>query len=141
MRCVHPDLPGLQPRQVVDVSYSQRFRGSGWQPAIDGEVEPVLTSLIFTPLNPSGRVIAALREYAALLREVGRSVGAADVLEHVEKLQRPGGGAFGIDPAERLGSYAAVLRGQGREAEAKEAETLAAAYLRANFGQYLRQRR
>jgi len=140
IRCVHPDLPGLQPRQVVDVSYSQRFRGTGWQSAIDAEVEPVLTSLIFTAVNPSAHVLAALREYAALLREVGRSAGAADVLEQVEKLQRPGSGVFAIDPAERLRSYAAVLRGHGREPEAKEAEALAAAYLRTNFRQYLRQR-
>jgi hypothetical protein len=48
-------------------------------------------------------------------------------------------GVFRIDPAERLRSYAAVLRARGREAEARDAETLATAYLRANFKESLRQ--
>ncbi|MGH7307969.1 MAG: hypothetical protein ACREK6_04675 [Candidatus Rokuibacteriota bacterium] len=138
LRCVHPHLPALQPRKVVDVAYSQRFRSTSWQPAIDGEVEAMLTSLIFTPVNPSAQVIAALERYAALLREVGRLAGAAEVLDQVERARRSGTGVFRIDPAERLRSYAAVLRGRGREAEAREAEALAAAYLRANFREFLR---
>ncbi|MGH7314022.1 MAG: hypothetical protein ACREJV_12680 [Candidatus Rokuibacteriota bacterium] len=140
IRCVHPDLPGLQPGKVVDVGYSQRFRGGVWQTAMDAEVEPFLTSLIFTSVDPSAHVIAALQRYAALLRELGRSAGAAEVLEQVEKLQRPGGGAVGFAPAQRLGSYAAVLRAQGREGQATEAEALAAAYLRSSFREYLRRR-
>jgi hypothetical protein len=139
LRCVHPDLPELQPRTVVDVAYSQRFRGTRWQPALDAEVEPVLTSLIFTSVNPSAQVIAALESYAALLRELGRRAGAAEVLDQVEKARRSGVGVFRIDPAERLRSYAAVLRARGREAEARDAETLATAYLRANFKESLRQ--
>lgn len=138
LRCVHPDLPGLQPRRVVDVAYSQRFRGTGWQPAIDAEVEPVLTSLIFASVNPSAQVIAALERYAVLLQELGRRAGAAEVRDQVEKARRSGVGVFRIDPAERLRSYAAVLRGRGQEAEARDAETLAAAYLRASFKESLR---
>ncbi|HSF07442.1 MAG TPA: hypothetical protein VLG10_16805 [Methylomirabilota bacterium] len=138
LRCVHPDLPRLSPRKVVDVAYSQRFRGTGWQPLIDAEVEPMLTSLIFTSVNPASQVIAALQTYAAFLREVGRQAGAAEVLDQVERFRRSGPGVFRVDPAERLRSYAAVLRGRGREAEARDAEALAAAYLRANFKESLR---
>jgi hypothetical protein len=140
LRCVHPDLPGMSPRKVVDVAYSQRFRGTGWQPVIDAEVEPMLTSLIFTSVSPSAQVVAALLAYADLLREVGRQAGAAEVLDQVEKLRRSGAGVFRIDPAERLRSYAAVLRTRGRETEARDAEALAAAYLRANFKESLRPR-
>jgi len=140
IRCLHPDLPGQQPRRVVDLSYSQRFRSGGWQSAIDGEVEPALTSLIWSSVSPTPQILAALRDYVKLLGEVGRSAGAADVVEQMARLQQPSRGIFGIEPAERLRSYAAVLRGYGRQAEAREAEALAAAHLRMNFREYLRQR-
>jgi hypothetical protein len=138
VRCIHPHLSGLSPGKVIDIGYSQRFRGGGWQSAIDGEVEPFLTSLIFTARDPTAHVVAALQRYAALLRELGRNAGAAEVLDLVEKFPRSGG-AVRFDPAQRLGSYAAVLRTRGREEQAREAETLAAAYLRASFRQYLKQ--
>jgi hypothetical protein len=138
LRCVHPDLPGRQPRKVVDVGYSQRFRDGIWQSAIDAEAEPFRASLIFTSADPVSHVIATLEAYAAVLREVGRSAGAAEVLEQVAKLRRPGGGGVGFDAADRLRSYAAVLRTRGREAEAREAEAVAAAYLRTSFKRSLR---
>ncbi|HET9488438.1 MAG TPA: hypothetical protein VFR64_01595 [Methylomirabilota bacterium] len=138
VRCVHPHLLGVPPARVIDVGYSQRFLGGAWQSAIDSEVEPFLTSLIFVARDPTAHVVAALQRYAALLRELGRKAGAAEVLDLVEKFPRSGG-AVRFDPAQRLGSYAAVLRTRGRQAEARDAETLAAAYLRASFRQYLKQ--
>ncbi len=141
IRCVHPDWPGLQPRKVVDLGYSQRLRQGGvWQSAIDPEVEPFLSSLIFVPLDPAAPVMAMLHTYAALLRELGRDAGAADVVAQLELIRRPGGAVFAVGPAERLSSYGAVLLGRGREAEAATAKMLAAAYLRTGFRQYLRQR-
>jgi hypothetical protein len=141
IRCVHPDFPGLQPRKIVDLGYSQRLRQGGvWQVTIDPEVEPFLSSLIFVPLDPTAPVIATLEAYAALLRGLGREAGAADVLTQVESLRRPGGAVFAVAPAERLNSYVVVLLGRGREAEAATAKTLATAYLRTGFRQYLRQR-
>jgi hypothetical protein len=141
IRCLHPDLATLQPRKVVDLGYSQRFRSGGvWQSAIDPEVEPFLSSLIFVPLDPTTHVIAALQMYATTLRELGRGVGATDVLNQVEALRKSGGATFAVGPAERLQSYAALLRGRGRGEDAAAAEALAAAYLRTGFREHLRQR-
>ena len=142
-RCVHPHLLLLQPRRVLDVVYSQRFLQGHWIAALDSEVEPFLDSLVFTTMDPSPHVIASFLRYATSLREMNRAPEAAEMLARAEKyrdepLSGSGTRDLGFKPYTILREYAAVLRMQNREMEAKAIDVVATAYYRKNFVHYLR---
>lgn len=136
-RCLHP----YDPRLVINVGYSQRFRLGKWIKAFDLEVAPFLKSLEFTPVQLNPYIAKKLEDYAALLRNRNRNAEAAVMKGRVAKLRqaarsKEGSTDLGFNPSQALKEYAALLRSLNREAEAKEMEALADRRNRNNYAHF-----